>query len=357
MSDDQDDAQKTEEATPKKLEETRRKGQVPLSREMNNWIMLLASTLIVAGYGGHLMAELAVLLKNLMAATYGIHLDPDTGVLGRMLSDLLFAVAKILLFPMIFFMFAAFIGPFVQIGPLFAPESIKPSLSKISPIQGFKRIFSMRSVMEFVKGIIKIALIGTIATLVLYPYLTGVEHFMQLSLPMVLLEMRDIFIRMMTGILSVFFVVAALDVVYQRYEHLKKIRMSKQDIKDEYKQAEGDPHIKGKLRQLRQQRARGRMMQAVPEADVVITNPTHYAVALKYDPATMSAPILIAKGVNEVALRIREVAKEHDIMIYEEPPLARALFDTVELDEAIPTEHFRAVAKIISYVFKLKGKL
>lgn len=354
---DEDDSQKTEEPTPKKLEETRKKGQVPLSREMNSWIMLLAGTVVISGYGGTLMHELANVLRNLIDATYGIRLDAENGVFGRLMEGLFWDVFKIISLPFLFFIFAAFIGPFVQIGPLFAPESIKPSLNKISPIQGFKRIFSLRSLMEFVKGLVKIVLIGGAATLALYPYLHGIDHFATLPMREVLEEILSMFLRMMAAILSVFFVLAALDVFYQRFEHLKKLRMSKQELKDEFKQSEGDPHIKGKLRQLRMQRARSRMMQAVPEADVVITNPTHYAVALKYDPDKMAAPVLVAKGVNEVALRIREVAKEHNIVIYEEPPLARALFDTVEIDEAIPGEHFRAVAKIISYVFRLKGKL
>ena len=149
-------------------------------------------------------------------------------------------------------------------------------------------------------------------------------------------------------------IVALIDVVYQRNEHTKKMRMTKQEVKDEYKQTEGDPMIKGKLRQLRSEKARQRMMQAVPQADVVITNPTHYSIALKYDPDTMEAPLCLAKGVDEVALRIREVAKEHEIVLYENVPLARALYDTVEIDETIPQEHFKAVAEAISYVFKLR---
>ena len=152
-------------------------------------------------------------------------------------------------------------------------------------------------------------------------------------------------------------VVAVADLVYQRNEHNKKMRMTKQEVKDEYKQTEGDPMVKGRLRQLRAEKARQRMMQAVPQADVIITNPTHYSIALKYDTDTMDAPLCIAKGVDEVAMRIREVAKEHDIVLFENVPLARALYDSVDIDESIPPEHFKAVAEVISYVFKLKGKL
>jgi flagellar biosynthetic protein FlhB len=151
-------------------------------------------------------------------------------------------------------------------------------------------------------------------------------------------------------------VIAVMDVVYQRHEYFKKMRMTKQELKDEYKQTEGDPMVKGRLRQLRAEKARQRMMQAVPTADVVITNPTHFSIALKYDPGEMNAPVCVAKGVDDLALRIREVAKEHEIIIVENPPLARVLFDTVEVDEMIPQEHFKAVAEVISYVYRIKGK-
>ena len=163
--------------------------------------------------------------------------------------------------------------------------------------------------------------------------------------------------RLLIGLLVVIFIIAVLDLLYQRFEHMKKMRMTKQELKDEYRQSEGDPHVKAKLRQLRQEKARARMMQAVPTADVVITNPTHYSVALKYDPDKNDAPIVVAKGVDDLAMRIREVARENDVIILPNPPLARVLFDTVELDEAVPPDQYKAVAEIISYVFRLKGKL
>lgn len=170
-------------------------------------------------------------------------------------------------------------------------------------------------------------------------------------------ELQTLFIRMMTGVLIVLLIIAIIDLVFQRTQHHKQMRMTRQEVKDEYRQSEGDPHVKARLRQLRAERARQRMMQAVPEADVVITNPTHYSIALKYDPEEMDAPLCVAKGVDEVALRIREVAKEHDVTLYENIPLARALFDTVEVEETIPMEHYKAVAEVISYVFKMRGNL
>ena len=215
----------------------------------------------------------------------------------------------------------------------------------------------MRSLMEFVKGILKIGIIGFIGFLLLKPFYGAIDHMVGLPLDLMMGEMHSLILRLMSGILVVLLVVAVTDLVYQRYEHHKKMKMSKQELKDEYKQTEGDPHVRAKLRQLRQEKARTRMMQAVPEADVVITNPTHYSLALKYKPDEMDAPVLIAKGVDDLAMRIREVAKENDIPLYENKPLARAMYDSVEIDEMVPEQHYKAVAEVISYVFQLKGKL
>jgi len=355
MSEGEDDAQKTEDATPKKIEESRKKGQVALSREVNNFLMLLAGTMLIAVMAGPVFSDLGILMRGYIAQSHAI--PADIGGISELLGGSLIKILKILSLPLMLFFAFAFFGPFLQIGPLWAPEAIKPSLSKISLIKGFGRIFSMRSLMEFVKGMIKIGLVAVVGTIILYPFYDKMEHLIDIPMVSVLAEMQILVVRLMIGVLIVVFVIAAIDLVYQRYEHHKKMKMSKQEIKDEYKQSEGDPHVKARLRQLRAERARQRMVQAVPEADVVITNPTHYAIALKYNPDEMGAPVCVAKGVDDVAARIREIAKEHDITLFENKPLARALFDSVDIDEAIPTEHFQAVAEVISYVFKLKGKL
>lgn len=357
MSDnqEQDDAQKTEEPTAKKLEESRKKGQVALSREVNNWVMLFTGTIIIASMAPHIFSTLAEILKAYFERAYTFPSAP--GGMRIILGEGFKHVLMVLALPFIFLLLAAFLSPFVQIGPLFAPEAIKPELSKISPLKGFKRLFSMRSLMEFAKGILKIAIIGVVGVIILYPYFDKFEHLIGLPIPTLMDELRALFTRLMIGVLIVLTVVAAIDLAYQRYEHYKKMRMTKQEVKDEFKQTEGDPHVKSRLRQLRTERARQRMMQAVPEADVVITNPTHYSIALKYDPEIMEAPLCVAKGIDEVALRIREVAKEHDIILYENKPLARTLFDTVDVDESIPPEQYQAVAEVISFVFKQKGRL
>jgi flagellar biosynthetic protein FlhB len=353
--DNTDESQKTEEPTPKKIEESRKKGQVPLSREMNNWIMLLAGTIVIIAMGAAMMTGLADIFKAIFDHSY--HLHGASGGLGKVLSEIFMDVALVLGLPILFLMLAAFIGPFVQIGPLFAPESIKPSLNKISPIAGFGRLFSMRSLFEFAKGILKIGIIAAVSFILLYPFYENISHFVGLPIPYMLEELKSLFFRLMAGVLVVLFILAVIDVIYQRMEHMKKIRMSRQEIKDEFKQTEGDPQMRARLRQLRMEKAQQRMIQSVPEADVVITNPTHYAIALKYDPDTMDAPVCVAKGTDEVAQRIKEVANDNDITQVENVALARAMYDTVEIGEIIPEEHYKAVAEVISYVFRLKGKL
>lgn len=352
---DQDEAQKTEEPTQKKLDEARKKGQVPLSREVNNWLMLFAGTLVITALSGSLLSNLSEILAAYLERSYAF--PTMSGGVAIALGEGFKHVLKALAMPFLLLLLVAFLAPFVQIGPLWAPESIKPDLNKISPMSGVKRLFSMRSLMEFAKGLLKIIIISAVGIIIVRPYFGQFEHMIGLPLPYLMDELQVLITRMMVGILVTLLIIAVIDLVYQRHEHHKKMRMTKQEVKDEHKQSEGDPHVKAKLRQLRAERARARMMQNVPKADVVITNPTHFSIALQYDPETMDAPLCVAKGVDEVALRIREVAKEHDIILYENRPLARALYDTIEIDEKVPPEHYKAVAEVISYVFKMRGSL
>lgn len=354
MAEDDDDSSKTEDPTPKKLDESRKKGQVALSREVNNWVMLFTGTIVVLAIGPSAMSALKEHLKSYIEKSYMFPSIP--GGASFLLEKSLYEVMSILALPFVVLMIAAFAGPFLQIGPLFAPEIIKPDISKVSVFKGVKRLFSMRSVMEFVKGLLKIGIVSVVGVILLYPFYGTASHFVGLPVPIMVDELQALVLRLMSGILVVLLVVAVMDLLYQRFEHYKKMRMTQQELKDEYKQTEGDPHVRAKLRQLRQEKARTRMMQAVPEADVVITNPTHFSIALKYDPDEMDAPIIVAKGVDDLAMRIREIAKENDIPLVENRPLARVLFDKVDIDAPIPEEHYKAVAEIISYVFQLKGK-
>ncbi len=350
---DHDDSQKTEDPTPKKIEESRKRGQVAMSREINNWVMLFTATIVVLSIGPAVMSNLTVHMKSYIEKAHTMPSVP--GGFGFVLGETFYEVIGFLTLPLLVLFVAAICGPFFQIGPLIAPEIIKPDFSKISPFKGFQRLFSMRSIMEFVKGILKLGIIGAIGVILLMPFYGQIDHFIGLSLPTMMDELTSLVFRLMAGILVVLLVVAVIDLIYQRYEHNKKMRMSKQELKDEYKQTEGDPHVRAKLRQLRQEKASQRMMQAVPEADVIITNPTHYSIALKYNPEEMDAPIVVAKGVDDLAMRIREVANENDIPLFENKPLARVLFDTVEIDEMVPETHYRAVAEVISYIFQLKN--
>ena len=352
--DSTDQSQKTEDPTPRRLEEARKRGQVISSREINNWMLFFTATILVVVSGPQLMSNIKNLLRNFLAKSYAIPTD-QVG-LTKVLQELVFSLSGEILLPLLCLAFAGALASFLQTGPIFTTHPITPELSKISIMKGFSRLFSARSVVELVKGIIKLILVSIAAVMVLMPYFTGVEHYVGLDLARTLTEMQTLFVKMMIAVLSVLFFLAILDYMFQRHEFMKNLRMSKQDIKEEFKQTEGDPHIKGKLRQLREEKARQRMMQAVPEADVVITNPTHYAVALKYDTKEMDAPMMVAKGVDLVAERIKQVAKENDVPVVENPTLARALYGSMEIDQVIPREHFKAVAEVISYVFKLKGK-
>jgi flagellar biosynthesis protein FlhB len=352
--DSTDKSQKTEEPTARKLEEARKRGQVINSKEVSTWLMLFTGTLIIGMAGPGIMLELQHMLKKYIAQAHAFQMDSFG--LKQLMSELFTDVGALLALPMLVLVFVAFMSGFVQVGPLFTAEPMKPELSKISPIKGFGRLFAMRSVVEFLKGIVKLGVVSTACFVALYPYFDGVAHFVGQDIYEAMGDLQSLFLKMMTAALVVLFILAIADYVYQRYDFMQKMRMSKQDIKDEFKQTEGDPHVKGKLRQLREQKARQRMMQAVPTADVVITNPTHYAIALKYNSLEMDAPVLVAKGADQVALRIRELAKENKVPLVENPPLARALFDSMELDQMIPPEHFKAVAEVISYVFKMKGR-
>ncbi|MBX2835068.1 MAG: flagellar biosynthesis protein FlhB [Micavibrio sp.] len=348
-----DDSQKTEEPTAKRLEESRKKGQVAMSREVNNWVILFAATMVIGALGGHMFKELSNLMESFLENAHQI--PTGQGGVAMALKVGIFQTMLILAFPVMFLIIAAIAAPFLQVGPLYAPESIKPDWSKISPKKGFGRLFSMRSLMEFAKGLLKLGVIGTVGTLVLMPYFDNIDHIVGLPMIALLAEIQTLVIRLMIAVLVVLMIIAVIDLVYQRAEHMKKMRMSRKEIRDEYKQTEGDPMVRAKLRQLRSEKARQRMMQSVPSADVVITNPTHFSIALKYDPETMDAPKCVAKGVDETALRIRELATEHGIILFENRPLARTLYEVVEVDETIPPDHFKAVAEVISYVFKQRG--
>lgn len=354
MAEDQDESQKTEEPTHKRLEDARKKGQIVRSREVNSFFILLAFGLIILVFGPPMMRQTSEVLTPFLSRPE--ELSADAGGLRRITAHLVTEIGAIVAMPALLAILAALGAGFMQSRFNTSWEPLKPKLEKISPLKGLKRMFSMNAAVEFLKGIIKITIVGVVATMAVLPYMDYLPTLPGKDMQGILDFLATLIERMIIGVLIIVFLIAILDYMYQRYEFLKKLRMTKQELKDEYKQQEGDPHIKQKLRQIRMERARGRMMAAVPQADVVITNPTHYAVALKYDPGSMRAPVLVAKGTDTAALRIKEIAYEHKIPVLRNPVLARAIYADVEIDMAIPQQHYLAVAKIISYVFKLKGK-
>lgn len=354
MAEENDDS-KTEQPTSKRLSKAHEEGQVAVSSEIKTWFMLLAATAIVAMLAGPMMARLKIDLTRFIAAPHAMSTDFDS--LRPLLLGLLADVGLAMAMPLALLLVVALVGTLVQTGWVFTTKRIEPTIDKLSPLKGMSRLFSLRSLLEFVKGLIKLAVVGSIATAVVWPHAEDIPRLTGLELPAALDYLQDLFLAMMIAAVAVMTLIAGMDYAYQKYDHLKRLRMTKQEVRDEHKQTEGDPMIKARLRQIRSERARRRMMQAVPTADVVLTNPTHYAVALKYEMETMNAPTVVAKGTDLLAQRIRAVAEEHKVAVIENPPLARALYASVEVDQEIPTEHYRAVAEIIGYVMRLKGKL
>ncbi len=354
MSEESDDSSKTEEPTHKKLEDARKKGQTFSSREINHFFMMLALAafimLLAPGLGRDMIDTLGPFitepdLMNMDAAGF-------MGLMRTVTISTVLALALLFLASII----AAIAPAVVQKKWLFAVESIKPKFNKISPLAGMKRLFGLKALVEFGKNLLKVTIVGYIAVYAIMPYKETLYVLPALPKAEMLSFTQEMANRMLLAVLCMLFLLSIADYLWQRFMFMKQMRMTKQEIKEEYKQQEGDPHIKGKLKAIRREKAKQRMMANVPKADVIITNPTHYAVALQYDSASMQAPKLIAKGTDDVAGRIREMATKHKIPIVRNPPLARVLYDTTDLDEDIPIEHYQAVAKVIGYVYKLKGK-
>lgn len=354
MSEDADKSSKTEEPTTKKLSDARERGSVAVSREVNTFMLLLAGGVVLMMFADDMGSDIRRMLLQFVERPHAIEFDGGNmyGVLSKLLLDFL----RILSLPFILFIVVAIGAGIIQNGVSFSPKALEPKFSKFNPITGAKRIFSGKQLVEFVKGILKIAIVGSIAAVPLFPTFNQIDVLPTYDIALLPGRLQELVIILFTGVLAVMLVIAIIDLLYQRWEHNRNLRMTKQEVKDEQKTTEGDPHAKQRLRKVRMERAQRRMMQAVPDADVVVTNPTHFAVAMKYEPETMSAPIVVAKGQDLIALKIREIAEENDITIMENKPLAQALYFGVDIDEEVPEEHYKAVAEIISYVWNLKGR-
>jgi flagellar biosynthetic protein FlhB len=352
MADDApEEYEKTEDPTEKKLEDARKRGDLARSQEVGNWFIILAATFVVILMADDMVAGVRQTLAAFLEMSYSVEMSGDG--LRTLFVPLGLAVAGIMALPLLSLLVAGIVGNLVQNKPVLSLEPITPKLSKISPLAGFKRLFSAQSMVNFLKSLTKLVLVGAVIVFTIWPQRDGLAVAIQLDPAELLDFIQSIAGRVMIGVLIVLTLIAGLDYAWTRHSWWKKQKMTIKELRDEFKQMQGDPQVRAKLRQLRMERGRQRMMAAVPEASVVITNPTHYSIALKFETG-MAAPVCVAKGIDEIALKIRELARENDIPLVANPPLARALHASVEIEEEIPEEHYKAVAEVIGYIMRLK---
>jgi flagellar biosynthetic protein FlhB len=353
MADEHDTADRTEDPTQKRLDEAHERGDVAKSQEVNTWFMIAGATLVLSSFSGSI-AGIEMPLRNLIADSWMFRTDgPSLLALTQRLEYMLIAALGV---PFLMLVIAAIAGNLLQHRLVWSGELLKPTLSKISPASGIKRIFGKQAAANFGKGLFKLAALGSVMFAILWPERHRLEGMMQLDPMTVMAVIVTLTLRLLGAVVAMLAVVAIADYFFQYRQWYERQKMSLQEMKQEFKQAEGDPHVKARIRQLRHARMKKRMMTAVPKASVIITNPTHYAVALSYERG-MPAPVCVAKGVDLIALKIREIAKAHDIPIVENVPLARALHAAVEVDDEIPVEHYHAVAEVIGYVMGLRRGL
>lgn len=347
--------EKTEKATPKKREDARKKGQSAKSQDINTAVVLLAVFLFLLFAGSYLKKGIFSLFKSSFQDF--LLMDVTEGNLQiiflRILMELALYLGPIMLVAVI----AGVAANLFQVGFMFTAEAIQPKLDKINPLSGFKRIFSMRAIVELLKSILKIGFIGIVTFTVLWKRMDEILVLSQKPVAVALMTLGSLTVQMGLFASGALLFLAVLDFLYQKYDFEKNIRMSKQDIKDEYKNSEGDPQIKSRIKQRQREMAMRRMMQEVPKADVVITNPTHFAIAIKYDEVKSDAPFVVAKGVDFTAQKIKLIAKENDVVTIENRPLARALYSQTDIGDTIPEEFFKAVAEILAFVYRAKNKI
>ncbi len=358
MSEDQEQeqSQKTEEPTQRRIEEALRKGKVAFSREVNTFILLLLLTIFVSWLMpstlkyGHTSLTQYISDINVIAASDAKDI---LTIMRRCISQILLIGAV----PLAIALIGSILGNVLQNGFIFAPEALRFDLSRISIIAGLQRIFSINSVVEFIKSCFKVACVSIATYISIAQDLPMLYNIKSMSMSAVLQLGLHCLVKLLIAVVIVMAAIALLDYLYQKHTYLKSLMMTPVELKEEMRQTEGNPEVRAKLSAIRAERSKKRMMAAVPQADVIITNPTHYAIALQYDPNTMPAPKVVAKGMDNIALRIREVAAQHNIPIIENPPLARLLYETVKLDQFIKPEHYETVARLIYHILQLKNKV
>ncbi|SIQ22447.1 MULTISPECIES: flagellar biosynthesis protein FlhB [unclassified Bosea (in: a-proteobacteria)] len=353
MSEDADKEDRTEDPTQRKLDQATEKGDVPKSQEIGTFFVLCGFTLALLVGAGWSARESLVSLRAFLMNAHQVPAD-GAGFMQVTRQGVLTGFMALGM-PFAFILCAGLAGAVLQHRPLWTFDPMMPKFDRINPLSGVKRLFGKEAWVNFAKGLAKTGLIGVVIWLTLWNEHDRLENFAEMDVAALLPAALSLAIRLMGSVLALFAIVAIGDFVWQRFSWYQRQKMTKQEMKEEFKNSEGNPEVKAKLRQIRASRVRKRMMAAVPKATVIITNPTHFAVALQYEPG-MAAPLCLAKGVDTMALKIREVAGEHSVPIIENPPLARALYATVEIDAEIPVEHYKAVAEVIGYVLRLKGR-
>ncbi|MFN3076731.1 MAG: flagellar biosynthesis protein FlhB, partial [Alphaproteobacteria bacterium] len=333
MAEDDDSDDKTEEPTEKRITKAREEGSIATSMDITHWTMLAGVLVLVSFMVPKMVRDLSAVLVPFI--TEPAFIPTDSEHLFLILVRLLGELALILALPVGMFMVLGIASNLLQHGLLWTPGKIAPDMSRINPMKGIKRLFSVQSLVELVKSLAKLGVLITAVYITVVPEMSGLGRMVDMALPGTLEQLHDITISLLMAVTISMTAISAADLLYQRYKHNQEMRMTKTEVRDEHKMSEGDPHVKARQRRLRAERARVRMMQEVPNASVVITNPTHYAVALLYKIEEMQAPRLVAKGADLVALRIREVAEENEVPIVENPPLARGLYASVDLNQEI----------------------
>ncbi len=354
MAGDSDLQEKTEEATPQRRDEFRKQGQVAQTRELSSALALFGLSLLMY-FMGKLFLEQFFEIYNELYSTQLLAVMKS----GDVVPAIAYAFKKIFLLTLPVYVMTFILGmasSVLQVGFLFTNETLQPNLKKINPIEGFKRMFSLKAVVEGIKAIFKFSLVGIVIYFVLKGEVDVIPKLIYAETLQILYYLATLIVKTMLAIGSVMAVLAGLDYMFQRFDMEKQMRMTKQEVKEEVKSREGDPLIKARIRKVQKEMANRRMMNDVPKADVIITNPTHLAIALKYQPEKFAAPVILAKGADNIAKKIREMATEHDIPIVENKPLARTIFKTLEVGQLIPRELFEAVAEVLAYVFKLRRK-
>jgi flagellar biosynthetic protein FlhB len=351
VAEERDDTERSEDPTPKRLDDAIKRGDVVRSAEVNTWFTIAGAVLVLMVFATPMAQTLQTTFRGVLANSYQIPADgPAVADLARKIAlDALAALG----IPLLLLSLAALLGTAIQHRIVFSVEPLLPRLSKISPAAGLKRLFSQQALANFAKGLAKLTIFGAVIAALLWPQRHRLAGLVTTDPALILPFIKSLTMRMLGTVVAILAVVAVADYLFQHRQWYARQKMSLREMKEEFRQTEGDPMIKGKIRQLRQARARRRMMAAVPKASVVITNPTHFAVALQYERG-MNAPLCVAKGVDLIARKIREVAEAHGIPVVENPPLARALHGTVEIDQEIPQEHYRAVAEVIGYLMRLR---